>query len=155
MYAEIAAIADDQTSKVISLSDGTFDERVLIATYNGGSNQIRVFIKSGGSFYATITTTLTDITEFNKIAYRYKSGETKLFINGSLIDTSTDTFSISGLNALQLASGTPTATPFYGNAKQVIVFNTALSNTDCEILTGTSYESFAAMATALNYTTYE
>jgi hypothetical protein len=155
LYAEIAAIADDQTSKVISLSDGTFDERVLIATYSGGSNQIRVFIKSGGSFSATITTTLTDITEFNKIAYRYKSGETKLFINGSLIGTSADTFSITGLNVLQFASGTPTATPFYGNAKQVIVFNTALSNTDCEILTGTSYESFAAMATALNYTTYE
>jgi hypothetical protein len=39
--------------------------------------------------------------------------------------------------------------------KQLMVFPTLLSNTDCEILTGTSYESFAAMATALNYTTYE
>ncbi len=39
--------------------------------------------------------------------------------------------------------------------KQLIAFPSALSNTDCEILTGTSYESFAAMATALNYTTYE
>jgi hypothetical protein len=135
LYAEFAALADDQTSKVISLSDGTFDERVLISTYSGGSNQIRVFIKSGGSFSATITTTLTDITDFNKIAFRYKSGETKLFINGSLIDTSTDTFSISGLNALQFASGTSTATPFYGNAKQVIVFNTALSDAECITLT--------------------
>ena len=40
-------------------------------------------------------------------------------------------------------------------SNQILVFPTALSNTDCEIITGTSYESFAAMATALNYTTYE
>jgi hypothetical protein len=35
-------------------------------------------------------------------------------------------------------------------------FNKSLSDADLEILTGaTSYESFSAMATALNYTTYE
>ena len=155
LYAEIAALTDDQSSRTITLTDGTFDERIQLSYYTGGSNQIRVFIKSGGTFSAVITTTLTDITEFNKIAYRYKSGETKLFINGSLIGTSADTFSITGLNVLQFANGDGLSNPLQGKAKQVIVFNTALSNTDLEILTGTSYESFAAMATALNYTTYE
>jgi hypothetical protein len=41
--------------------------------------------------------------------------------------------------------------------KQVLAFPTVLSNNDSEILTGTSYTSFASMATssALNYTIYE
>ena len=41
--------------------------------------------------------------------------------------------------------------------KQILAFPTVLSNNDSEILTGTSYSSFAAMATstALNYTIYE
>jgi len=44
-----------------------------------------------------------------------------------------------------------------GNIKQAIIFPTALSNNDAEIITGTSYNSFADMATstALNYTIYE
>ena len=39
---------------------------------------------------------------------------------------------------------------------QSLVFETALSDLDCEILTGaTTYNTFAAMALALNYTVYE
>ena len=39
---------------------------------------------------------------------------------------------------------------------QFTLFPTAISNTDCEILTGaTTYSSFAAMVSALNYTVYE
>ena len=135
LYAEIAALTDDQSSRTITLTDGTFDERVLISYYTGGSNQIRVFIKSGGTFYAVITTTLTDITDFNKIAYRYKSGETKLFINGSLIGTSADTFSITGLNVLQFANGDGLSNLLQGKAKQVLVFKEALSDTELIKLT--------------------
>ena len=135
LYAEIAALADDQSSRTITLTDGTFDERIQLSYYTGGSNQIRVFIKSGGTFSAVITTTLTDITEFSKIAYRYKSGETKLFINGSLIGTSADTFSITGLNVLQFANGDGLSNPLQGKAKQVLYFPEALSDADCITLT--------------------
>ena len=135
LYAEISALADDQSSRTITLTDGTFDERIQLSYYTGGSNQIRVFIKSGGTFSAVITTTLTDITEFNKIAYRYKSGETKLFINGSLIGTSADTFSITGLNVLQFANGDGLSNPLQGKAKQLLVFKEALSDTELIKLT--------------------
>jgi hypothetical protein len=40
--------------------------------------------------------------------------------------------------------------------KTILFSPEALSDTDCEILTGaTTYSSFAAMASALNYTVYE
>ena len=134
LYAEIAALSDDATSRVISLSDGTSNERVLISMHTV-SNQIRVFIKSGGSFSATITTTLTDIKDFNKIAYKYKSGETKLYINGSLIGTSTNAFSITGLDVLQFANGTPGTNQLFGNVKCVAVYKEALTDAQLTALT--------------------
>jgi len=39
--------------------------------------------------------------------------------------------------------------------KQLLAFPMVLSNNDCEILTGTSYTSFASMASTLSYTQYE
>jgi hypothetical protein len=58
LYVEIAALADDLTNRVISLSDGTSDERVVLQ-YHNTTNRIRCFIKSGGSFYATLDKVVT------------------------------------------------------------------------------------------------
>jgi len=124
LYAEIAALADDLTSRVISLSDGTANERVVLQ-YHNTTNRIRCFIKSGGSFYATLDKVVSDITDFHKIAYKYKSGETKLFVDGSLITSSSNTFSITGLNVLQLANGTPSASPLQGKVRELQVFTEA------------------------------
>ena len=86
-----------------------------------------------------------------KFLINYSSGTGDFFINGTKYDAV-----ISGpttgntINNVELrGSG------YAHDSKQILLFPSALSNTDCEILTGTSYESFAAMATALNYTTYE
>ena len=59
LYAEIAALADDLTSRVISISDGTTNERVQIA-YQNVSNRIKAFIIGGGYKY-----------KFNSRSYRY------------------------------------------------------------------------------------
>jgi hypothetical protein len=99
------------------------------------TNRIRCFIKSGGSFYATLDKVVSDITDFHKIAYKYKSGETKLFVDGSLITSSSNTFSITGLNVLQFANGTPTASPLQGKVKSVAVFKEALTDEELTCLT--------------------
>jgi len=134
LYAEIAALADDLTNRVISLSDGTADERVVLQFHNT-TNRIRCFIKSGGSFFATLDKVVSDITDFHKIAYKYKSGETKLFVDGSLITSSSNTFSITGLDVLQFANGTPTASPLQGKVKSVAVFKEALTDEELTCLT--------------------
>jgi hypothetical protein len=134
LYAEIAALADNLTNRVISLSDGTANERVVLQFHNT-TNRIRGFIKSGGTFYATLDKVVSDTTDFHKIAYKYKSGETKLFIDGSLANTSSNTFSITGLNVLQFANGTPTASPFYGKTKNLKVFKRAMSDEELQQLT--------------------
>ena len=93
----------------------------------------------------------------NKCAITYTATEMKIFVNGVLKDTETINGLPSGLSKLTLGSRQDNLGELASdsNFKQAVLFPTVLSNTDLEILTGTSYESFAAMATALNYTTYE
>jgi len=134
LYAEIAALADDLTNRVISLSDGTTG-MVVDLEYNNSTNRIRCFIKIGGSFYATLDKVVSNEKDFHKIAYKYKSGETKLFVDGSLAATSTDTFSMTGLDVLQFARGIPTTSPFYGKTKNIQVFNYALTDEELQTLT--------------------
>ena len=134
LYAQIAALSDDLTNRVISLSNGTTNERVVMQ-YRNSTNRIRCFIKSGGSFYATIDKVVSDEKDFHKIAYKYKSGETKLFVDGTLIGTSTNTFSIIGLDVLQFSNGIAGDTPFFGKTKALAVWKEALSDEELADLT--------------------
>ena len=134
IYCEFSSISNDSFARYVSISDGTLNERVVISKHSA-SNTIRVFIKSGGGFSATIDKVVSDITDFNKIAFRYKSGDSKLFVNGSLVNTSTDTFSITGLNVLQFANGITTTNRFYGNVRELQVFTEALTDEQLEKLT--------------------
>jgi hypothetical protein len=153
LYAEFEALAEDSDSKRITISDGTLANRITISIAN---DIISGFINVNNSTQYTFYESGISVTDNTKIALKYKANDFSIWINGSEYDVSTsgNTFAIDVLNELSFDNSSG-ANLFYGNVKQVLVFPTALSNTDCEILTGTSYESFSAMATALNYTTYE
>jgi hypothetical protein len=154
LYVEASALANDGTSRMIALSDATSANHIRIypTTTN---NRITIAIKSGNvNQYVYHYDGLSDITDTWKVAVRYKLNDFATFVNGVKVDSSSSGSVATGLDELQFNGGA-SANPFYGKSNQVIVFNSYLSNTDLEILTGTSYESFAAMATALNYTTYE
>jgi hypothetical protein len=77
------------------------------------------------------------------------------FTNGALASSATASSSMNNLDDLNIRCGSSerSSTKY----KQIVVFPTVLSNNDAEILTGTSYSSFADMATStdLNYTLYE
>ena len=87
-----------------------------------------------------------------KIALKQSGSSVKVFVNGVDKTKSGATANLTDIAKFRFASRDSRNS---ATLNQMLVFPEALSNTDCEILTGTSYESFAAMATALNYTTYE
>jgi len=87
-----------------------------------------------------------------KIALKQSGSSVKVFVNGVDKTKSGATANLTDIAKFRFASRDSRNS---ATLNQILVFPEALSNTDCEILTGTSYESFAAMATALNYTTYE
>ncbi len=155
LFVEMAALADDLTFRSISLNDGTNTNSVGIR-YRTTSNRINAIIKDGNGVTFQMNFDVSDITEFNKIALKYKSGDNSLYINGTEVLTNSSTFSFtSALNDASFNRGDGND-DFYGKVKQLQVYNTALTDEQLLQLTGESgtdfYESYAEMATALTYT---
>ena len=149
LYAEIAALVNDLTVRCISISDGSLDNSIRIA-YQTISNSINFRIRSNGVSSHSTNRDVSDITEFAKVAYKYKSGGSSAFINGFKRSTLVSSFAFTNaLNQLRFENGSGSQ-DFYGNTKELAVFKEAL--TDAELETLTSWVSFTQMATDLEYT---
>ena len=150
LYAEIAALANDSTYRLISISDGTGSNRIYIG-FRNNSNMITSIIDDGGSTQATFNYTVTDTKSYHKVAIKYKENDVQFYIDGQQVGTDTSATIPSGLNSLQFTSGA-LSSKFYGKVRNVAVFKEALSNDLLERLTGEGYESFRLLAEANNYT---
>ena len=138
LYAEVSFARNKGESSPFkvdrfTLSDGTANNRVLISN-TLTDNQIIAFIKNSSGTIFNETITITDITANNKIAVRYESGNYALYINGVKEATGTSTNVPSGLNDLMF-DGPSGNYAFEGKVKQILVFNTALSDADLATLT--------------------
>ena len=131
-YAEMAVLSDDSTLKSITLSDGTGGNRVII-NYSNASNRLTADVRVGAVGQAFMQTYSYTITNFLKIALKYKENDFALWVNGTEVatDTSGSTFSANTLNRLGLDNGA-SGELFYGNVKDLQVFTTAL--TDAELI---------------------
>ena len=131
LYAEIAALANSGTFRQIAITDVTTNNS-LDVYYRTTDNQITFRLKSSGTQYIFENFTIDNVLNFNKIAFKYKSGESKVFINGSLKQTYTNAtmpLNLSKLNFVQNGN------PFYGKVKELKVFNKALTDTELQQLT--------------------
>ena len=151
LYAEIAALANDNIGRKITLNNGS-NSQVVVLEYTSTSNQIRVFV-SNGSLQFNEFITISDLTEFNKIAIKYKENNFSLYVNGIEVatDTSGTTFPIGTLTNVNFDDGSGNA-DFYGKTKNLKVFKRAMSDGELYLLTVPQYQSYQEMATALNYT---
>ena len=130
LYAEIKALADDLTFRTIALSDGTFDNRVLIR-YRNVSDNINVLIEANDTPILNQLYQMSDITNFSKIAFKYKSGDLAIWVDGQEVFSGTNTFSNLSLDRLNLDGGTG-ADDFYGKIRDIRVYNTK-EMTDSEV----------------------
>jgi hypothetical protein len=128
LYAEIAALANDGTSRRISLSNGSISNRVSLEI-DETANRIRVHINA-----SLITYDASDLTSFNKIAVKYKVNDHALWLNGVEVATSSSSEQPSGMNVLSFTNPTE-AQVFYGKCKAIRVYKEALSDTDLQNLT--------------------
>jgi hypothetical protein len=151
LYAEISALNNDGTSRQISLSDGSNANNKISLRYTSTTNELNAFVKSGGSVVFDESEILSDTTQNNKLALKYKQNDFSLYVNGVEVATDTNGNTPTGLNVLDFDSAIGTLN-FYGNVKTVAVFKEALDNDQLERLTGEGYESFNLLAQANNYT---
>jgi len=131
-------------------SDNSLNDIIYFEEYLGIN---KIYVRKNNTLI--LTSSVYEDLRNSKIVIKFNSSGCKIFINGteesSYVGDASNTFEFFGFRR-----------PYNGAIasslalKNKILFPTALSNTDCEVLTGaTAYESFSAMATALNYTTYE
>ena len=153
LFAEIAALEDDLTNRIISLSeDGNTNNRVNIF-YTTGSNKIKFTLRLNGANEFSETITLSNILDYNKVALRFAENNFAVYINGVKEEEqlSGSTYSANTLDKLSFDQGGGSY-PFYGKTKQLMVFDEALSDEELSDLTGQANTSFAELANFYNYT---
>ena len=135
LYLEISALDISGDYRLITLSDGTTNNRTLIG-FRLNTGYIYYYVIAGGVTQSNFDTTITSVNSFSKIALKYKVNDFALWVNGVEIYADSSGSVVSGLDTLQFADGNGTSRPFYGKTKDLRVYNTAL--TDGELATLTS-----------------
>lgn len=135
LFLESAALSNDLTRRVLSISDGTANNRIFIR-YEVTSNTISAFGVVGGvSFANQIIYTLSDETQYAKIALRYRVNDITLWINGAKrgIDTTSQILP-SSLSRFAFDRG-DSIDIFYGKVKSAQLYNTYLTDAEMASLT--------------------
>ena len=120
--------------QLFSINNGGGSDRIRILTATG--NRLRfIYQLDGGdlvySFYNP--TDYGDLTSL-KIAFTYKSGDIKVYINGVLVDSSSNTFTIAEtLTNIDIASTAGGYSQMFLN--DVKLYNTALTDAELQALT--------------------
>jgi hypothetical protein len=154
LFVEMAALANDSTNRMISLYGSGNDKLTLF--YKTASNSMTVQGFVGGSLQINRTVVLTDITQFSKIAIRYKTNDFAWYVDGAKVtdDTTTNTWSANTLTKLSFDDGA-SGNPLFAKVKQLRVYDTALTDEELIQITGTSgtdfYKSYAEAAAASTY----
>jgi hypothetical protein len=147
LMAEISALSNDITNRIISVSDGSGSNRVLVK-FDNSSNLIQGTC-TVGTDQASLLYYTNDITINSKVLFLYKSNDFQLWVDGFKRDFDTNGTTPSGLDRLNFDNSSG-GSDFYGNTKQIQYFDSALNDSELEQLT--SWTSFTDMANGQLYT---
>jgi len=134
LFIESAVLAD-AGSRAIALSAANSAANRVVIFYSSLSNTIQGRVQSSATTTIAINGTVLDPTTFNKIAFKYKSGDLALWINGTEVQTSTTAFTFNAaLSELAFDQGNGSI-HFDGHVKQLVVFKEVLSDAELAALT--------------------
>ena len=135
LYVEAAALANSNTSRGIALSAANSPANRVVIFYSSLSNTIQGRVQASATTTIAINGTVSSATVFNKIAFKYKSGDLALWINGTEVATSSTAFTFDAtLSELALDQGNGSI-HFEGLVKQLAVFDEVLSDSELAALT--------------------
>jgi hypothetical protein len=143
-------------------SDGGSSSRYIVLKGSGGlyanliiieqtpTNLIAAFINDGSSasVFASYSGQLI-AGQRVKLALRCKNNDFAFYVNGQLRNAQTSG-TVPTTSSLYLGFYTDYADN-YNKINSAIIFNTALTDEQCTLITGDSYNSYAEMANSLNY----
>ena len=126
------------TPQWITLSEGNSDNSYIVIRYSSSANTIQVRYKANGGSPVQISTTSVDRGNFNKVAFRWKSNDFSLWINGNLIETQTtwDIITANNLDRLRLSYPNASAIQeFFGKLKEIRIYDKYESDAEMAKLT--------------------
>ena len=132
LYFNTATLVNTQTTDTsITLTDGI--NNILIFRYRS-TNQINLKVFVNGVAQTEKTYTLSDATDFNKIAIKWQLNNYKIYVNGVSVFTSGSAlvFPNDSINSLSFTDG---ANNFFGKTKALAVWKEALSDEELTELT--------------------
>ena len=152
LYGELAAFTSSgEPERNISLSDSTVNNTAEIG-YSSGTNLARFRLRANNVTILAENSSLSDATQFSKMAIKYKSENIRVFLDGSQVITNTSSFAFSSdLAELAFDRGNGN-NRFTGKIKSIVVYKNGLDNDELEALTGEGFSSFAALAAAGGFT---
>lgn len=136
LFVEMAALVNNHLAATyISLNDGTYNNRVAIS-FRSGTDVIRCFVRSiDGTTQIDFSFNVPDITDFNKVAIKYKLNDFAIWING--VEVTADLVGIPpvGLINFSFSEVNNTGAALVGKVKQLHVYKEALTDTQLTALT--------------------
>ena len=132
LFLEMAALTNDLSFRTIALSDGTTNDAVKLY-YTSTSNSVTMQVRRGGSLEVLSTFAVSNITDFNKIAVKWKVNDFALWVDG--VERATDTSGSTPIGLNTLALDQATGYNWFGKVKQLQVFKTALTDSELATLT--------------------
>ena len=130
MYAEVAGFSNDTVR--YSISDGSNSNNIYIELSSSAVSAVgRLSAVNQFSIFS-----LQTITNYNKIAIKYKQNDFALWFNGVEVGTNTsgNTYPANTLDSFQFNRGDG-GVYFYGKTKDVRLYNTALTDAELQALT--------------------
>ena len=134
LYAEIAALADDNTFRLISLLDPVDNTNRLDIGFSS-TNGIYANVRTSGNSKISSSTVDYNIGQYYKIAIKWSNTEgCSFYLDGVEIQTGGNTsFTTSDFTSLQFRNAF--SNPLYGKTKNLQVFTTALTDEQLAALT--------------------
>ena len=132
LYAEFSGLVNAEDYRIISLNAGDSANSIFIGIRNDTGNVYMYMPLDGTSYISSVNATNTNV----KVALKYKTNDVSFYINGVKVFSDSSVTLPVGLSKLDFNYGNVSNSyPFYGNVKQLLVFNTALSDADLATLT--------------------
>ena len=148
LMAETSLLDNSLQYNRISISDGGSNSKRIAIGSTSSTNQIQAFIVDS-TVQVNILSLINNIEANNKIAFKYKTSDFALWVNGFELATETAGTIPTGLDVLNFDEADGTS-DYFGNTKQLQYYDSVL--TDSELETLTSWVSFSDMANGQLYT---
>ena len=136
LYAEIKALSNTDTTnpnRGFSISDSSTNNTIFIY-FQSANNSFSCIVISGGVTQFSNNTTSFNVTNYLKVALKYKKNDYALWVNGVEIATQTNAIIPTGLSQVAFHNGAGND-KFYGNCKDLRYYDTALTDAELTELT--------------------